>query len=110
MAAVVFTRFGFIICWGKVEGFNKCYFFFQILFISCEILGDLHPEFPKENRLLSLYLHLLLTFTGTNTWKILRIQSFEPLKPSLNKLTENVMGDLVSRGLYSTLNVSMLDQ
>lgn len=76
----------------------------DILYLACEILGDLHPEFPKENRLMSLYLHLLLTFTGTNTWKILRIQSFEPLKPSLNKLTENVMGDLVSRRLYSTLN------
>uniref|UniRef100_A0A0P4WEM7 Ubiquitin-protein ligase E3B n=1 Tax=Scylla olivacea TaxID=85551 RepID=A0A0P4WEM7_SCYOL len=75
----------------------------DILFACCGILEELQPEISKENRLLSLYLHLLLTFTGTSTWKILRVQSFEPLKPSLNKLTENVMGDLVSRGLYSTL-------
>ncbi|MPC42250.1 Ubiquitin-protein ligase E3B [Portunus trituberculatus] len=75
----------------------------DLLFACCGILEELQPEISKENRLLLLYLHLLLTFTGTSTWKILRVQSFEPLKPSLNKLTDNVMGDLVSRGLYSTL-------
>ncbi|KAG0715753.1 Ubiquitin-protein ligase E3B [Chionoecetes opilio] len=80
----------------------------DILLIACDIMEKLQPEISKENRLLSLYLHLLLTFTGTSTWKILRAQSFEPMKPSLNKLTENIMGDLVSRGLFNILKTVLV--
>ncbi|XP_069160891.1 ubiquitin-protein ligase E3B [Procambarus clarkii] len=75
-----------------------------VLFIACKVLESLQAEVSSENRLISLYLHLLLAFTATNTWRIVRMQSFEPLRPALNKLTENIMGDLVCRGLYTTLN------
>ncbi|XP_042211547.1 ubiquitin-protein ligase E3B-like [Homarus americanus] len=76
----------------------------DVLFIACKVLESLQAEISSENRLISLYLHLLLTFTATNTWKIVRSPNFEPLRPALNKLTENIMGDLVCRGLYTTLN------
>ncbi|KAK4297692.1 hypothetical protein Pmani_029911 [Petrolisthes manimaculis] len=76
----------------------------DVLFIACKILESLQAEIPSGNRLISLYLHLLLTFTATNTWRIVRMPNFEPLKPALNKLTENLIGDLVTRGLYTTLN------
>ncbi|KAK8739159.1 hypothetical protein OTU49_003508, partial [Cherax quadricarinatus] len=76
----------------------------DVLFIACKVLESLQAEVSSENRLISLYLHLLLAFTATNTWKIVRMKNFEPLRPALNKLTENIMGDLVCRGLYTTLN------
>ncbi|XP_064107609.1 ubiquitin-protein ligase E3B-like isoform X1 [Macrobrachium nipponense] len=76
----------------------------DVLFIACKLLKGLQAEISIENRLISLYLHLLLTFTATNTWRILRGDNFEPLRPALNKLTENLLADLVSRGLYTTLN------
>ncbi|KAK7074559.1 Ubiquitin-protein ligase E3B, partial [Halocaridina rubra] len=76
----------------------------DVLHIACKLLETLQAEVSSENRLISLYLHLLLTFTATNTWRLLRLENFEPLRPALNKLTENLMGDLVARGLYTTLN------
>ncbi|CAL4088265.1 unnamed protein product, partial [Meganyctiphanes norvegica] len=72
--------------------------------IACQLLESLHAEVASENRLLLLYLHLLLTLTATNTWRILREDQFQPLRPALNKLTENIMTDLVARGFYHTLN------
>ncbi|XP_076061977.1 ubiquitin-protein ligase E3B [Oratosquilla oratoria] len=72
--------------------------------VACQTTENLQPEIASEARLLSLYLHLLLTFTATNTWKAIKNKAFDPIRPSLNKLTENIMGDLVARGLYKTIN------
>merc|ERR1719187_2155876 len=74
----------------------------EVLYICSQILPSLQPDVPPENRLISLYLHLLLTFSATNTWKATK--HMEPLKPTLEKLTHNIMGDLVARGHYITLN------
>lgn len=76
--------------------------------IACQLLESLHAEVASENRLLLLYLHLLLTLTATNTWRILREEQFQPLRPALTKLTENIMTDLVARGFYHTLNVVLV--
>lgn len=76
----------------------------DVLHITCKVLESLQADVSSDNRLISLYLHLLLAFTATNTWRIIRAPNLEPLRPALNKLTENIMGDLVCRGLYTTLN------
>ncbi|EDL19913.1 ubiquitin protein ligase E3B, isoform CRA_a [Mus musculus] len=44
----------------------------SILWHCCELLGQLKPEILQDSRLITLYLTMLVTFTDTSTWKILR--------------------------------------
>lgn len=75
----------------------------EVLWLACQQLKNVKPENPSDARLISLYLHMLVTFTDTATWKILNVPGAEGLKPSLNQLCANIMGHLVSKGLYLTL-------
>ncbi|KAB7504674.1 Ubiquitin-protein ligase E3B, partial [Armadillidium nasatum] len=70
---------------------------------ACEELEFLHVEVASENRLVSLYLHLLLIFSATTTWRLLQQEHLQPLRPALNKLTQNIMAELVTKGIYHTL-------
>ncbi|MBZ3881092.1 Ubiquitin-protein ligase E3B [Sciurus carolinensis] len=44
----------------------------DILWYCCEFLEQLKPEILQDSRLITLYLTMLVTFTDTSTWKILR--------------------------------------
>lgn len=72
----------------------------------CEYLEDLKPEHAGDMRTVLLYLHVLVSFTGTGTWAILRSGSSERLKPGLNRLCESMMGQLFHKGFYLTLRVN----
>ncbi|XP_021042431.1 ubiquitin-protein ligase E3B [Mus pahari] len=76
----------------------------SILWYCCELLGQLKPEILQDSRLITLYLTMLVTFTDTSTWKILRGKG-ESLRPALNHICANIMGHLNQRGLYSVLQV-----
>lgn len=76
----------------------------SILWHCCELLGQLKPEILQDSRLITLYLTMLVTFTDTSTWKILRGKG-ESLRPALNHICANIMGHLNQRGLYSVLQV-----
>ncbi|TSO98499.1 Ubiquitin-protein ligase E3B [Bagarius yarrelli] len=71
----------------------------DLLWISCEFLKKL-----KDNKLVTLYLTMLITFTDTSTWKIIRGKG-EALKPALNRICENIMGHLNQKGFYSVLQI-----
>ncbi|ELV09550.1 Ubiquitin-protein ligase E3B [Tupaia chinensis] len=43
-----------------------------ILWYCCQFLNQLKPEILQDSRLITLYLTMLVTFTDTSTWKILR--------------------------------------
>ncbi|XP_023415188.1 ubiquitin-protein ligase E3B isoform X2 [Loxodonta africana] len=43
-----------------------------ILWYCCEFLQQLKPEILQDSKLITLYLTMLVTFTDTSTWKILR--------------------------------------
>lgn len=76
----------------------------SILWYCCELLGQLKPEILQDSRLITLYLTMLVTFTDTSTWKIIRGKG-ESLRPALNHICANIMGHLNQRGLYSVLQV-----
>lgn len=76
----------------------------SILWYCCELLGQLKPEILQDSRLITLYLTMLVTFTDTSTWKILRGKG-ESLRPALNHICANIMGHLNQRGFYSVLQV-----
>uniref|UniRef100_A0A8C1FT05 Ubiquitin-protein ligase E3B n=1 Tax=Cyprinus carpio carpio TaxID=630221 RepID=A0A8C1FT05_CYPCA len=65
---------------------------------------SLQPDILQDNKLVTLYLTMLITFTDTSTWKIIRGKG-EALKPALNRICENIMGHLNQKGFYSVLQI-----
>ncbi|XP_073670832.1 ubiquitin-protein ligase E3B [Paramisgurnus dabryanus] len=76
----------------------------DVLWVSCEYLKKLKPDILQDNKLVTLYLTMLITFTDTSTWKIVRGKG-EALKPALNRICENIMGYLNQKGFYSVLQI-----
>ncbi|KAL7839153.1 hypothetical protein SRHO_G00258110 [Serrasalmus rhombeus] len=76
----------------------------DVLWVSCEFLKKLKPDIMQDNKLVTLYLTMLVTFTDTSTWKIIRGKG-EALKPALNRICENIMGHLNQKGFYSVLQI-----
>ncbi|CAM4544951.1 unnamed protein product [Leuciscus chuanchicus] len=76
----------------------------DVLWVSCEFLKKLKPDILQDNKLVTLYLTMLITFTDTSTWKIIRGKG-EALKPALNRICENIMGYLNQKGFYSVLQI-----
>ncbi|XP_022103880.1 ubiquitin-protein ligase E3B-like [Acanthaster planci] len=81
----------------------------SILDLCCTKLRRLKPESPVDAKIITLYLHMLVTFTDTTTWKILKVQGAEALRPSLNQLCSNVMGYLNSHGLFPMLQQLLVE-
>ncbi|XP_014671275.1 PREDICTED: ubiquitin-protein ligase E3B-like isoform X2 [Priapulus caudatus] len=84
-----------VLCWIRQL---KC-----LLWLCCQQLNTLKPDNPNSAKSINLYLHVLVTFTSTSNWKLLRTKSMEPLRPSMNQLCNNVMGYLHQQGMYSVL-------
>ncbi|XP_078193354.1 ubiquitin-protein ligase E3B isoform X6 [Callithrix jacchus] len=76
----------------------------SILWYCCEFLKQLKPEILQDSRLITLYLTMLVTFTDTSTWKILRGKG-ESLRPAMNHICANIMGHLNQHGFYSVLQI-----
>uniref|UniRef100_T1IRU6 Ubiquitin-protein ligase E3B n=1 Tax=Strigamia maritima TaxID=126957 RepID=T1IRU6_STRMM len=79
-----------------------------ILTQSCKYLQHLKPELPHDAKLATLYLHILVSFTAPNNWKILKMKTNEGLKAPMNQLCANLMGHLVQKGLYQTLQILLI--
>ncbi|CAG2207262.1 UBE3B [Mytilus edulis] len=67
----------------------------------CCYLRELKPENHVDFSVMMLLLRVLIVFTSTSTWKI--VKSTPALAPGLNQLCNNIMGDLNTRGLYPIL-------
>ncbi|XP_004709597.1 ubiquitin-protein ligase E3B [Echinops telfairi] len=75
-----------------------------ILWYCCEFLRQFKPEILQDSRLITLYLTMLVTFTDTSTWKILRGKG-DSLRPAMNHICANIMGHLNMHGFYSVLQI-----
>ncbi|CAH1986182.1 unnamed protein product [Acanthoscelides obtectus] len=80
----------------------------DILWKCCEYLIDLKPEFASDMKSIVLYLHMLVSFTSTNTWTALKNKNMEMLKPGMNQLCANLMGQLFHKGFYPILKELLL--
>ncbi|XP_077165208.1 ubiquitin-protein ligase E3B isoform X1 [Paroedura picta] len=76
----------------------------DILWLSCEYLKQLKPDILQDSKLVNLHLTMLVTFTDTSTWKILRGKG-EALRPAMNHICANIMGHLNQKGFYSVLQI-----
>ncbi|TMS03889.1 Ubiquitin-protein ligase E3B [Larimichthys crocea] len=75
----------------------------DVLWTCCQRLKNLKPDILQDNKLVTLYLTMLVTFTDTSTWRIVRGK--EALRPALTRFCENIMGHLNQKGFYSTLQI-----
>jgi ubiquitin-protein ligase E3 B len=75
----------------------------DILWKCCEYLNDLKPEFAGDMKLIVLYLHVLVSFTSTSNWIVLKNKNMEVLKSGMNQLCANLMGQLFHKGFYLVL-------
>ncbi|XP_061907238.1 ubiquitin-protein ligase E3B [Entelurus aequoreus] len=73
----------------------------DVLWTCCQLLKSLKPDILQDNKLVTLYLTMLVTFTDTSTWRIVRGKG-EALRPALMRICENIMGYLNQKGFYST--------
>ncbi|XP_008280282.1 ubiquitin-protein ligase E3B [Stegastes partitus] len=76
----------------------------DVLWTCCQLLKNLKPDILQDNKLVTLYLTMLVTFTDTSTWRICRGKG-ETLRPALTRFCENIMGHLNQKGFYSMLQI-----
>ncbi|XP_076006802.1 ubiquitin-protein ligase E3B [Genypterus blacodes] len=76
----------------------------DVLWTCCQLLKHLKPDILQDNKLVTLYLTMLVTFTDTSTWRIVRGKG-EALRPALTRICENIMGHLNQKGFYSMLQI-----
>lgn len=76
----------------------------DILWTCCELLKKLKPDILQDNKIITLYLTMLVTFTDTSTWRIVKGKG-EALRPALTRICENIMGHLNQKGFYSVLQI-----
>nr|XP_040051528.1 ubiquitin-protein ligase E3B [Gasterosteus aculeatus aculeatus] len=76
----------------------------DVLWTCCQLLKILKPDILQDNKLVTLYLTMLVTFTDTLTWRIVRGKG-EALRPALTRICENIMGHLNQKGFYSMLQI-----
>uniref|UniRef100_A0A6I8SCR5 Ubiquitin-protein ligase E3B n=1 Tax=Xenopus tropicalis TaxID=8364 RepID=A0A6I8SCR5_XENTR len=76
----------------------------DILWYCSEYLKQLKPDILQDSKLITVYLTMLVTFTDTLTWKILKGKG-ESLRPAMNHICANIMGYLNQKGFYSVLQI-----
>uniref|UniRef100_A0A1Y1M0Y6 HECT-type E3 ubiquitin transferase n=2 Tax=Photinus pyralis TaxID=7054 RepID=A0A1Y1M0Y6_PHOPY len=75
----------------------------DVLWKCCDYLEELKPEYASDMKTVLLYLHMLVSFTNTNTWVVLKAKNVEVLKLGMNQLCANIMGKLFHKGFYLVL-------
>ncbi|CAG9759771.1 unnamed protein product [Ceutorhynchus assimilis] len=75
----------------------------NLLWKCCEYLDELKTELATNMKLIVLYLHMLVSFTSTNTWMVLKNKNMEVLRSGMNQLCANLMGQLFHKGFYLVL-------
>ncbi|XP_056636344.1 ubiquitin-protein ligase E3B [Diorhabda sublineata] len=80
----------------------------EVLWKCCIYLNDLKPEFTSDMKSIMMFLHVLVSFTSTKTWVVLKNKNMELLKPGMNQLCANLMGQLFHKGFYLVLKDLLL--
>ncbi|MGH0159936.1 UNVERIFIED_CONTAM: hypothetical protein FKN15_072659 [Acipenser sinensis] len=88
----------------EVENEHKVWYVSLALSKDLTLLWIKQPDILQDNKMVTLYLSMLVTFTDTSTWKILRVKG-EALRPALNRICENIMGQLNQKGFYTILQI-----
>jgi len=75
--------------------------------VSCLVSG-LALDSPSDGRRAANLILALISFTSTNTWRMLKKDTMKPLVPGMNNLVSNMTGHLVQHGLLKNLRHLLL--
>ncbi|XP_060602901.1 ubiquitin-protein ligase E3B-like [Ruditapes philippinarum] len=79
----------------------------EILWKCVLCLKQIKPENHVDVKIMMVYLRMLITFTHTATWKIIKGKG-EGLTAGMNQLCNNIMGHLNNKGLYPALQILLV--
>jgi len=68
----------------------------------------LQPGLPKDDRLVDLYLNMLVVFTDSTLWKFTS-KAGDSMKPMLHRLCSSFIDYLVENGFYAVLHDLLLN-
>ncbi len=81
----------------------------RLLLLCAGRIDALHSlDSPLEARDLSTLLRMLVSFTSTSGWALLKVRAMERLSTGMNQLCSNVMGHLVQAGFMGHLKRLLL--
>lgn len=80
----------------------------NITTIACSYLKLLKPEQPTHQGSIVVFLNILVSFTSTSSWLILRSSDYDQYQPLGEKICRQVTEELASNGLYECLNDLLL--
>lgn len=80
----------------------------QLLRKCCQLLETLSPEYPADMKSMLIYLHTLISFTGTKTWQLLNNSKTEVVRAGMNIICNTIVEFLVKEGLLLSLKVTKL--
>lgn len=81
----------------------------KVLSFCLQELKDLCPQQQTDYASILLRLHMLISFTSTGTWAIMRVSEMEKLKAGMNQLCANVMGYLVNCNFYAIMQTLLIN-
>ncbi|KAL4223687.1 Ubiquitin-protein ligase E3B [Mactra antiquata] len=79
----------------------------EVLWKCVICLKQIKPENHVEVKIMMVYLRMLVTFTHTATWKVIRGKG-DALTAGMNQLCNNIMGHLNNKGLYPALQILLV--
>lgn len=76
----------------------------NITTLACSYLRLLKPEQPTHQGSIVVFLNILVSFTSTSSWLILRSSEYDQYQPLGEKICRQVTEELVNNGLYECLS------
>lgn len=80
----------------------------HITTIACTFLRHLKPELANHHGSVATFLNVLVCFTSTSSWKVLKTAEYERYRHSLEQICHKVTNQLVHSGLYHCMNDLLL--
>lgn len=80
----------------------------HITSIACTFLRHLKPEQSNHHSSIAVFLNVLVCFTSTPSWKVLKSPEYERYRHSLEQICHKVINQLVASGLYHCMNDLLL--
>ena len=80
----------------------------QLCSQTSQVLASLSTDHPAYSRKAAFFVLVLISFTSTNTWRILKSPALSSLAPHMTSICHTVTGHLVQTGLMTNLQQLLL--
>eukprot|EP00794_Sanderia_malayensis_P014057 gene14057-15521_t len=81
----------------------------QVILINLNTESDPKPYLCNDSETADIFLSMLMVFTDCKNWKILSMKGGHNIQPVMQQLCSTVLNDLIAKGLYSSLEVFVLN-